>query len=381
MTSYHGSAIRGDSVIQKRLGQLIVAAALMGATGITLVVAAIWAFKFQGFESRDLRRALDGNSMTTAGVVLLIGGIVFIACAVGAMVGPKVNRWVGLVSRLVGILVGAVAAISGIWFVVDFPGWAITFTVVGAVVVYVLTLYERELESSWPWTPLRAHVAKVLALNTKGINVPRGAVIAGLLLITLVVTTAQHQERYFLSVAFGLLFVGLSDPGGAYLSRFRRMAVVGLIGTLLTALGFGIGGVAWGYVVLATFVITVVGGLVINFGVEALVAGILLNVWFLIALSAATGLPARVSFHPWNQALAWLIGSGIWIVFTFILWLARGRPSRPSVLPEIPSDLPPIKLSRPIVTFVLIRAFAVSAAIAIAFGLQLSTRIGCPSPP
>jgi O-antigen/teichoic acid export membrane protein len=69
-----------------------------------------------------------------------------------------------------------------------------------------------------------------------------------------------------LSVAFGLLFVGLSDPGGEYLDRLRRMAVVGLVGTLLTALGFGIGGDPWGYVVLATFVVTVLGGLVINFG-------------------------------------------------------------------------------------------------------------------
>jgi uncharacterized membrane protein YccC len=103
-----------------------------------------------------------------------------------------------------------------------------------------------------------------------------------------------------------------------------------------------------------------------------MVAGILLNVWFLIALSAVSGLPARLTSHPWNQALAWLIGAAIWIAFTFVLWIARGRPSRPSPLPEIPADLPPIKLTRPIVLFVLIRALAVSASVAIAFGLQLT---------
>jgi hypothetical protein len=54
------------------------------------------------------------------------------------------------------------------------------------------------------------------------------------------------------------------------------------------------------------------------------------------------------------------------------LWLIRGRSRRPSPLPEIPADLPPIKLSRPIVLFVLIRAIAVSGAIAIAFGLQVA---------
>lgn len=45
-------------------------------------------------------------------------------------------------------------------------------------------------------------------------SLPRGAALAGLLLITLVVTSSLHQERYFLSVAFGVLFVALSDPGG-----------------------------------------------------------------------------------------------------------------------------------------------------------------------
>ncbi len=260
-------------MVQRRLVQLIFAAVLMGAAGVMLIATAIWAFTFEGFISRDLRRALDGQSLTTAGVVLLVIGTVLILCTVGVLVGPRLNRWVGLVSRLVGIVVGAIGAISGVWLVVYYPGWAITYTVLGAVIVYALALYERELRSTWPWAPLRAQVAKVFALNTKGVDVPRGAAVAGLLLITLVVTTSQHQERYFLSVAFGLLFVALSDPGGDLLDRLRRMAVVGAIGTLLTALGFGIGGDAWGFVVLATFVVTVIAGLAINVDLEALVAG------------------------------------------------------------------------------------------------------------
>ncbi len=55
---------------------------------------------------------------------------------------------------------------------------------------------------------------------------------------------------------------------------------------------------------LAAFVVTVLAGLAINFGLHYLVAGILLNVWFLIALALA-GLPARISANPWQQALAW----------------------------------------------------------------------------
>lgn len=124
-------------------GKLIFAAVMMGAAEIALISAAIWALTFDGRMSRDLRRALHGHSLTTAGAVLLAVGIVLILCAAGVLVGSRV-RWAGIVSRWAGIVIGAVGAISGIWYVADFSGWAIAYTVLGAVIVYVLTLYESE---------------------------------------------------------------------------------------------------------------------------------------------------------------------------------------------------------------------------------------------
>ncbi len=205
-----------------RLVQLIVAAVLIGATGVMLAGTGVWALTFDGVMSRELRGALHGHSLTSAGVLLLVLGLVLLACAVGVLIGPKVSRWVGLVARLAGIVVAAVTAFSGIWLVSYYPGWAITYAALGGLVVFTLTSYERELHARWPWAPLRAQVAKVFALNTKGVNVPRGVAVAGAALLTLVVTFALHQEQYFLSVAFGLLFVALSDPGGEYLPRLGR---------------------------------------------------------------------------------------------------------------------------------------------------------------
>ena len=357
---------------QRRLVHLIVAAVLMGATGVMLVVTGVWALIFEGSMSRELKGALHGHSLASAGVLVLVVGLVLLVCAVGVLIGPRANRWVGLVARLAGIAGAVVVALSSIWLVRYYPGWAITYAALGALVVFTLTSYERELHAGWPWAPLRAHAANVFALNTKAVNVPRGVAVAGAALVTLAVTSALHQEQYFSSVTFGLLFVALSDPGGEYLPRLSRTAVVGLIGTLLTALGYALGGDAWGFVVLAVFVVTALSGLVVNVDLHALVAGTLLNVWFLITLSSAAGLPTRVSTHPWNQALAWLTGAAIAIALITALWLIRGRSRRPSPLPEIPADLPPIKLSRPIVLFVLIRAIAVSGAIAIAFGLHIT---------
>lgn len=356
-----------------RLVELIVAAVLMGVMGVMLTGTGVWALTFEGSMSKELTRALNGHTLTSAGVLVLVFGLVLLVCVVGVLIGPRVNRWVGLVARLAGIVVAAVVAFSGIWLVRYYPGWAITYAALGGLVVFIMTSYERDLHAGWPWAALRAYLAKVFALNTKAVFVPRGVAVAGLVLVTLAVTSALHQDQYFLSVAFGLLFVALSDPGGNYLQRLQRTAVVGLAGALLTALGFALGAGAWGWVVLAVFVVTAASGLVVNVDMYALVAGILLNVWFLIALSAAAGLPAAVGTHPWNQALAWLVGAGIAIALITVMWLIRDRSRRErSPLPEIPADLPPIKLSRPIVLFVAIRAIAVSGAIAIAFGLQLT---------
>ena len=352
--------------------ELVLAAVLMSATGIMLFATGLWALTFEGSMSRELTRALGGHTLTSVGALLVTVGAVLVLCVVGVLVGQAAYRWLGLVSRLIAIVIGIATAVSCVWLVAFYPGWAVTYAVLGSLIVYMLTLYEKALHSAQPWASLRAYLAKAFALNTKGIDVPRGVLVAGLLLITDVVCASQGQRRYFLSVAFGVLFVTLSDPGSGYLSRVRRMAAVGAVGALVTALGFGIGGGAWGWVVLATFVITAASGLLINIDLLTLLAGILLNVWFLVTLSIAVGLPSRVDPQPWNQALAWLIGSAFAVALMSISWVTRGRSHQTSHVPEIPADLPPIKLSKQIVAFVVIRAVAVAGSAAIAFGFSLN---------
>lgn len=357
---------------QTGVPELIVAAVLMGVTAYLLIGTGMWALTFNGRISKELSHTLDGHSLTALGVLLVVVGSLLFVCMIGVWIGPRVNRWVGLTSRLVAILLEVVIATTGLWLVAFYSAWAVTCTVMGAIVVYALTMYERKLHSEWPWAPLRAQFAQVLALNTKGLNVPRGVGAAGLLLIADVVLASLNQQRYFLSVAFGLLFVMLSDPGGEYTMRLRRMAAIGVTGALITALGFGIGNDPWGYVVLVVFAITAASGILVNIDLQALVAGIFLNVWLLITLSVAVAIPAKFSAHPSNQALAWLIGAAMALALMTLSWLLRGRTPQPSPLPEIPADLPPIKLSPQIIGFVLIRAIAVSIPVAFAFGLNVT---------
>ena len=215
-------------------------------------------------------------------------------------------------------------------------------------------------------------LSKVFELDRKALNVPLAVAAVVILAVVVVVLEVIDQQEYVLTVVFAVLFVGLVDPGGEFGNGAVRMGVFAVLGALLTLLGFAVGGGGWGLVVLAAFVVTLLCGLAVKFGVHRLVAGILLNSWFLIAIT----LPVEykldgVSTHAWSQALAWLAGCVLWIVFAAVVWLARGRASRPVPVAEMPGDISPRKLTRPIVLFALIRAIAIAIAVAIPFGLSL----------
>ena len=217
-------------------------------------------------------------------------------------------------------------------------------------------------------------LSKVFELNPAGLNWPRGVLFLDVMLVPLVVFWAIGHEQYLLSALFGALLAVVADPGGGYGQRALRIAVFALIGAGLTALGFGIGGDAWGWLVLAAFAVTLVAGLAVMFGVHRFVTASLLNVWFIVTLGVAFSLhhQARITSYTWAQVLAWAGGSALWIAVTFIEWLVRGRRDRPQPVAEIPGDTARRKLTRPLVMFAVIRAVAIAGAAALAFGLDLS---------
>ena len=215
-------------------------------------------------------------------------------------------------------------------------------------------------------------MAQVFALEPQGFNLPRAIVVLAVFLVPLIVLGAIDKEQYFLSAAFGALFVGLVDPGGAYGYRVTRMAAFALMGAAVTVLGFWIASAAWGWVVLVSFAVTLAAGLTVKFGAHRFVAGLLLNIWFLIAIALPAGYTLdHVTSYTWAQALAWLAGAALWIAVTWVGWLARGRKDRPQPMPEIPGDISPRELTRPLVAYAVLRAVALAIAVAIPFGLQL----------
>jgi len=216
-------------------------------------------------------------------------------------------------------------------------------------------------------------LADVFKLNPKGLNVRRALGVLVVMGVPLIVLHVVNQEVYYLSLAFGALFVGLNDPGGEYGYRLPRMALNAVAGALLTVLGFAIGDGAWGVVVLAAFVITLAAGLMVKYGLHGFTSAYLLNCWFLVAIALPSGYHlSHGHTSAWAQGLAWLIGSALTIAYTAIVWLARGRTVHAQPAADImPGDTTPVPLTRPVILFALIRAIAVSIAVAIAFGFHL----------
>jgi hypothetical protein len=183
-------------------------------------------------------------------------------------------------------------------------------------------------------------LGKVFELNPAAINWPRGVAALDVMLVPLVVFWAIGHEEYLLSALFGVVFTALADPGGSYGYRASHTAVFGLIGAGLTALGFGIGGDAWGWLVLAAGVVTLVAGLAAMFGVRRFVTAYLVNVWFIIVLVLAAEFHkhAHITSYTWAQVLAWAGGSALWIALSFVGWLIRGRHDQPAPFAELPGD-------------------------------------------
>jgi hypothetical protein len=220
-------------------------------------------------------------------------------------------------------------------------------------------------------------LAEVFQLNPAGLQWPRAVMFLDIALVPLVLFWAIGYEQYLLSALFGALWTWLADPGGSYGQRVSRMAIYAATGAGLTALGFGIGGDAWGWLVLAASAVTLVASLaVVMFGPRGFVNALMLNIWFIIALAVAFGFhhsSHHITQYTWAQTLAWTGGAALWIVVSFIWWLISGRhQDQPQPIAELPGDTSRQKLTPPIVVFAVLRTVVIAGTSAIAFGANPS---------
>jgi hypothetical protein len=121
----------------RRSGWLTFSAVVLIIAGTMRVIDAIWAFGYHGAIPDNLQGALLGHSLATYGWIWLIIGIVLIVA--GALVlGPSDQRSAE-VSRWIGIVAAALAAISAIFVMPYYPVWALIYIAIAVMVIYGLS--------------------------------------------------------------------------------------------------------------------------------------------------------------------------------------------------------------------------------------------------
>ncbi|MGP8060547.1 MAG: hypothetical protein ACLP9C_13050 [Acidimicrobiales bacterium] len=119
---------------ERGAGWLVFAGIVLIVGGIMRVFDAIWAFRYHGVLPSNLEDAIFGHSLKTYGWVYLIVAIILILAGFGVMVRSQLSRWIGIIG-------GAVAAISAIWWMPYYPVWSLTYIVIGVLVIYGLAVY------------------------------------------------------------------------------------------------------------------------------------------------------------------------------------------------------------------------------------------------
>ena len=126
----------------KRSGWLTFSAVVLIIAGIMRVIDAIWAFGYHGAIPNHLQGALLGHSLTAYGWIWLITGVILIAA--GALVLGPGDRLSAEISRWIGIIAAALAAITAIFVIPYYPVWSLLYIAIAIMVIYGLSAHYGE---------------------------------------------------------------------------------------------------------------------------------------------------------------------------------------------------------------------------------------------
>ena len=107
---------------------------MLAIGGFMRIFDAIWAFRYHGAVPQNLENALFGHSLKTYGWIYLVVAAVLLTCSVLLYRGSQFARWIG-------VLAGAVAAISAIWWMPYYPVWSLMYIGLAGLVVYALVAH------------------------------------------------------------------------------------------------------------------------------------------------------------------------------------------------------------------------------------------------
>jgi len=128
------SRYENDIVTDADAGWLFFAGTILGIAGIMRIFDGIWAFRYDGAVPENLEGAIFGTSLSTYGWVWIIVGVLLIGASFALLNRSQFARWIGIIA-------GALMAISAVWWLPFYPVWSLIYILVGVLVVYGLAAH------------------------------------------------------------------------------------------------------------------------------------------------------------------------------------------------------------------------------------------------
>jgi hypothetical protein len=126
----------------KRSGWVTFSGVVLIVAGVMRVFDAIWAFRYNGPVVDNLHDAIFGHSLTTYGWVWLIVGVIFIVA--GFLVMSPTPALSAEISRWIGIIAAAIAAITAVSWLPYYPVWSLIYVAIAIMVIYGLSAHFGE---------------------------------------------------------------------------------------------------------------------------------------------------------------------------------------------------------------------------------------------
>jgi hypothetical protein len=102
--------------------------------GVMRIIDAFWAFDQDGETTGQLEVLLFDDDLAAYGWIWLAVGILLVAAGFGVLSGSQWARWFGIV-------MAALAAISSMLWVYEFPIWSLLGVGISVMVIYALATY------------------------------------------------------------------------------------------------------------------------------------------------------------------------------------------------------------------------------------------------
>lgn len=121
-------------------GWLLFSSIVLGVAGVMRILDGIWALRYKGALPEALHDGLLGSKLKTYGWLWIVVGVVLLLAGIAIGQRSQFARWIGIIA-------GAILAISAVFWLPYYPVWSIVYIGIGVGVLYGLSVYGGRDES------------------------------------------------------------------------------------------------------------------------------------------------------------------------------------------------------------------------------------------